>query len=478
MGEEWFDGLKVAHELGSNARVVATEGDNRLMAGNDRSAVLEFVDLVLGDLRLRDRMFVARRPEAGESRTVVIQSGEEGRCRLTLPQLGSVSSVETFVARVQAHLAGVYGRPVPRCPLHDHALVGKVCGDDVEWVCPEGAWRCAVGEYEERTWPPSGLDGGNMAAALSSRLGRRGIVGVRRVGVTRRAGGWVASLGVWPMSDALTEQLRAAAAPVAVDVQPLDWGPADAVQTALDRRLEEELQWARWAVDRWAEFPVDRVPRPLVLVGPDARPEGGFVSGQAKEAYLYGRFDAAKPVPAAVLALLPARRELPASGRPALQPLVITEAALSQTEFWTDRGRHVLPAWRLTTDGTTGPIWVLDPETASRQWTPPDPPTTPPPALQAPLGDPGARIILSSDHQTATYAFTGALPCYEEYPRAEVIESDQAVAIVPVAKDVGPPGPRILPGYTHQVKVKLRKPLGHRVFVDLHGNAGEAATTR
>lgn len=86
---------------------MATEGDNRLMAGNDRAAVLEFVDLVLGDLRLRDRMFVARRPQAGESGTVVIQSGEEGSCRLALPQLGSVSSVETFVARVQAHLAEV-----------------------------------------------------------------------------------------------------------------------------------------------------------------------------------------------------------------------------------------------------------------------------------------------------------------------------------------------------------------------------------
>jgi hypothetical protein len=33
------------------------------MTASDRDTVLEIVDLVLGDLRLRDRMFTARRPD-------------------------------------------------------------------------------------------------------------------------------------------------------------------------------------------------------------------------------------------------------------------------------------------------------------------------------------------------------------------------------------------------------------------------------
>jgi hypothetical protein len=63
----------------------------------------------------------------------------------------------------------------------------------------------------------------------------------------------VAQVGIWPMDVALIEALRAAGAPVAVEVTPEGWGPADARQKALDRRLAEELEWARWAVDRWAE---------------------------------------------------------------------------------------------------------------------------------------------------------------------------------------------------------------------------------
>lgn len=441
------------------------------MLDADGNAVLEIVDRVLGDLALRDRMFVGRRPEAGESATIVIQTGEEGRHRLALPELGSEKSIETFIADAQAHLSEVFGHPVPRCPRHDHALVGEASGDEIAWVCPDGEWRCALGDYEECTWPPE-LDAGNMAAVLSGRIRRRGIAGVRRVGVSRRDGEWVAQLGIWPIDDALIKELRTAAAPIAVEVEPEDWGPADAGQKALDRRLAEELEWARWAVDRWAEFPVELVPRPLVLVGQRSFVEGEFRSGETKEAFIYGLFEAGVQVPGPVLALLPPQRERTASRRrPA--PLVITGAARSETEFWTDRGRRMLPAWRLQSDGLDSAIWVLDPEVASLAWVPREPPATPRPALQTPRGDPGARAVLGPDDHTLTFSFTGALPRYEHYPRAEVIESRQAVAIVPVAKDVGPPGPRILPGYGHKVVVHLGQPLGARVFVDLHGNPGE-----
>jgi hypothetical protein len=442
------------------------------MSDADRHAVLEIVDRVLGDLALRDRMFVGRRPEAGESETVVIQTGEEGRHRLALPELESARSIETFMAAAQVHLGEVFGRPVPVCPRHDHALVGEAGGNEIAWVCPDGEWRCAVGDYEECIWPPE-LDAGNMAAVLSSRLARRGIAGVRRLGFSRRGGDWVAELGIWPMDDNLIEAIRKAAAPVAVEVKPEDWGPPDAGQKALDRRLAEELQWARWAVARWQEFPVDRIPRPLVLVGPRCFVEGGFRSGEAKEAFIHGMFDARVLVPDPVLALLPPRRDQTATRRAGPAPPVITAATQSETEFWTDRGRRALPAWRLMAHSVDGAIWALDPEVASLAWTPREPPPTPRPVLHAPRRDPGARAILGPDHRTLTFRFTGALPSYEQYPDAEVIESDQAVAIVPVGKDVGPPGLRILPGYGHEVVVRLAQPLGARVLVDLHGNPGE-----
>ncbi len=249
------------------------------------------------------------------------------------------------MAEAQAHIGEVFAQPVPRCPRHDHALIGAASAREVAWVCPDGEWRCAVGDYEECTWPPE-LDAGSMAAVLFSRLTRRGIAGVRRVGFSRRGGEWVAQVGIWPMDVALIEALRAAAAPVGVEVKPEDLGPADAGQKALDRRLAEELQWARWAVDRWAEFPVDRAPRPLVLVGSRSFVAGGFRSGEAKMAFIDGLFEAGLPVPGPVLASLPAQRDRPASGRPSPAPLVITAAARSETEFWTDRGRRVLPAWR------------------------------------------------------------------------------------------------------------------------------------
>lgn len=51
--------------------------------------VFELVDGVLRDLGSGEPMFVGRRPEVGESATVVIQTGEEGRYRLAVPDAGS-----------------------------------------------------------------------------------------------------------------------------------------------------------------------------------------------------------------------------------------------------------------------------------------------------------------------------------------------------------------------------------------------------
>ena len=57
-----------------------------------------------------------------------------------------------------------------------------------------------------------------------------------------------------------------------------------------------------------------------------------------------------------------------------------------------------------------------------------------------------------------------------DYPSAEVIESDQALSVVPVELDHGPPGPRRLVGYGREVVVHLQRPLGPRVLVNLDGS--------
>ena len=93
------------------------------MATSDRDKVLEIVDLVLGDLRLRDRMFTARRADPERPDVIVIQTGEEGRHYLTAPDLDQPCTLETFIAAAQAHLHEVYGQPVPLCRIHHHALV-------------------------------------------------------------------------------------------------------------------------------------------------------------------------------------------------------------------------------------------------------------------------------------------------------------------------------------------------------------------
>lgn len=166
-------------------------GDNEQVIRDD---VLQFVDLVLDELGLYGVMYAGRRVDAGDWRSLVIQTGEQGRYRLGLPDVSSPPSVEAFIAEAQGHLSAVLGRAVPPCPLHDHALSGKVIDDSVFWECPAGDWRCAVGAYEEATWPQRDLK--NLAPVLSARLHRRGITGVFSISVRETESGPAACFGV------------------------------------------------------------------------------------------------------------------------------------------------------------------------------------------------------------------------------------------------------------------------------------------
>jgi hypothetical protein len=160
-----------------------------------------------------------------------------------------------------------------------------------------------------------------------------------------------------------------------------------------------------------------------------------------------------------------ARNELP---RP--RSSLITAAELLQAEFETDRGRRRLPAWRLTAEDALGPIWVLDPAVVA--WQPVADAGGPVPDLQTPTHAPGARVDVGADDHSLIVHWLGASPAFEHYPRAEVIESAHAFAIVPLGVDIGPPGPRTLVGFVHHVPAVLRNAAGARVYTDLHGRAG------
>lgn len=207
------------------------------MGAYDRETVLAIVDLALGDMHLRDRMFVGRRPDPENPERIVIQTGEDGRYTLPAVDRSAPTAVQTLIAAAQAHLQDVYGQPVPRCPLHDHALVARVDEDEVQWVCPDRAWSCLLGEYEECTWPPL-LDDGNLAAALSARLTRRGVEGVRRIGIVQQDGRSVAEVGIWPMSSAIIDAVTHAAAPLPVRIKPCP-GPLPRRVAGTERDMTE-----------------------------------------------------------------------------------------------------------------------------------------------------------------------------------------------------------------------------------------------
>ena len=224
--------------------------------------------------------------------------------------------------------------------------------------------------------------------------------------------------------------------------------------------------WARWALQRWESFPVSREPRSLVMTGPVVLFDSGFRSGEAKMAFLHGDITADAELPDGLLNVLRGgSRQLPVpASRHWRAPLVITQARSGQTEFPTDRGRRELAAWQLSSPDVIGAFWVLDPAVAARCWSPPEP--APPRPSE---GQPHRAVAATIDHngQTLNFTFIGGKPEYVQYPAAEVLETDQAVAVLPVARDTGPPGWRTAEGYTRTITARLACELGQRVLTDL-----------
>ena len=89
--------------------------DNRVMDGGAALRRLRFIDLVLHDLAVEIVMFVHRRTDEGDDDTFVIQTGEDGRCRIGLPDMSDPRDVERRVGQAQDYLSRCAGRGVPRC---------------------------------------------------------------------------------------------------------------------------------------------------------------------------------------------------------------------------------------------------------------------------------------------------------------------------------------------------------------------------
>ena len=274
-------------------------------------------------------------------------------------------------------------------------------------------------------------------------------------------------------------------------VAPLP-SPSGIVDAAVPSGQEHDA-----ALALWRDFPANRVPRPIVVPHSQATFDGGFETGEAKEAAGSGRFELAAPLPtgpATVTAELPdgpvtlpaitaeaALEALTAQGgdpdpnaRDAMPPARITGVRLGTADVHTDRGPLALPAWLFTVTGATGPIgWPAVTPDALWRW------------------DRDAAIALRQESQVmeqARMSADGALltvvllrpripcsdmPTYRHDPR--VTETGSAVVVglerVPVDIDVPPGTPcdGSLAWFGDEHVVRLAEPLGGRVVVDASG---------
>ena len=229
----------------------------------------------------------------------------------------------------------------------------------------------------------------------------------------------------------------------------------------------------------WAAFPADRVPRPLVLVGPSVvDPRTGFPDGPSKLAYLERAIDLPASLPegpqtadgypvtsgaAAAQAFMSTR----AKGPPAGRRLSVSDVALGMASFQTDRGVVDLPAWQFWFGGVADSAAVLA-VAPSRMFV-----ASPVASGRAPRVT-GAS--LAPDGRTLVIKFTGMAagngPCTADYT-VDLASSRTAVAVDvhehahTSSSPTGSGGVACtLIGYPRQVTTRLDAPLGARVLVD------------
>lgn len=226
------------------------------------------------------------------------------------------------------------------------------------------------------------------------------------------------------------------------------------------------------ALRDWAAFPVNAVPRPLVLTGSSIiDPASGFANSDDKAAYLSGSFDLMSRLPSATAtadgrevmtaqSALTMLKDLGAGNRLTSTHLQISRVNLGAATFDTDRGPQLLPAWIFRLRGVTDPTFVL--ALPQAQWWPK-------PGISA--GQVVNQRAASSDGRRVTISFVGAAPgsgpCDAEYT-ADVAESPTAVMVTPRALPKPKPTGNYFCneiGYRRTVTVALSAPLGNRVLL-------------
>lgn len=236
----------------------------------------------------------------------------------------------------------------------------------------------------------------------------------------------------------------------------------------MNERSEIRLAQARWAVGVWADFPVHRVPRPLVLADAEVKVEEGFRTGEAQDAFEVGWLDWRVDVPDGVRQAVQRNTGME-SVVPVPRPLAITHAGRDEFSFQTDRGPRDLPAWWLHGPELLKPVWVLDP--TIERWTPAAEAGGEPPAAPTQIPPLWAPIEIAPDGREITFHWLQEAPQGETIQRVDGIETDTAVslAVIVEPKSWEPGVGYTLQGITRRITAWLEAPLGARVFVGLHG---------
>jgi hypothetical protein len=213
--------------------------------------------------------------------------------------------------------------------------------------------------------------------------------------------------------------------------------------------------------------------RPIVLTAPPITGPDGFTSDEAKLAFEEGAIAPVSGITPEVLKALGAR-DLSGHRGHSLRVLGVSRRT---APFRTDRGLRRLPAWEVSLRQTHGALTVLDPQVQATAWFPAAANLD----LATGFGQWGRLEEdsrsptfalwgrLEEDSRSLTFRFMGSNRKYTDYPPAEVLESDAAVVVCPVAVEKPGMAARRGPAQAREVSVTLHEPLGARVFVSLAG---------
>lgn len=239
------------------------------------------------------------------------------------------------------------------------------------------------------------------------------------------------------------------------------------------------------ALHAWAGFPVQRSPRPLVLLHGDVLgPDDGFPTTAAKDAYGNGEINAPASWPAtpassmgypivgasgAFKKLTTSRTSSHPIGTP--PPLSTTGVQLGTGQFLTDRGYRTLPAWIFSFSGVDNPAKVLAVGPSAIYSAAVTRGGTSPAQMSATV-DAGGR------HLVANFAGApaGTGPCTASYTLA-IRESKQAVAVELISHTHGSPYASCFKiAYLRHATAELTAPLGARVVVDASSDGAMSVT--